>query len=287
MALFAEGTGIRIKLIELLNIASLMLILRTLYSVFKHPIMILKIAKPDLRPEIFYSIQGEGKNIGQPSIFIRTSLCNLHCIWCDTDYTWNWEGTRFAHYNDQQEGYQKFKMSEVIEEMTVKKVVDQVSEFPCKNIVLTGGEPMMQQDALVALMKQLGEDYWFEIETNGTILPDPAFDQLIHQYNVSPKLANSGNSQKLREKKKAYNFFSDSPKAHFKFVVASQTDLEEILLLIEKYTISPQNVYLMPEGNSAAQLQERQEWIIEVCKKYSFHFTSRLHVLIYGSKRGV
>jgi 7-carboxy-7-deazaguanine synthase len=249
--------------------------------------MILKIAKPDLQPEIFYSIQGEGKNIGQPSIFIRTSLCNLHCIWCDTDYTWNWESTRFKHHNDQQAGYQKFKMSEVIQEMTTEEVTEQVRQYACKNIVLTGGEPMMQQEALIELMEQLGEDYWFEIETNGTLLPDPAFDQLIHQYNVSPKLANSGNSQKLREKAKAYQLFTASPKAHFKFVVADQSDLDEIRQLIHKYDIPAHKVYLMPEGNSTQQLQKRQEWIVEVCKQYGYHFTSRLHVLIYGSKRGV
>lgn len=247
----------------------------------------LKIAKPEHTPEIFYTVQGEGKNVGQPSIFVRTSLCNLHCIWCDTDYTWNWESTRFAHVKDEEPGYAKFKMEEVIAEMSVEQVVQQVRCFPCKNVVLTGGEPMMQQDELSELMVQLGKDYFFEVETNGTVLPDAYFDRLIHQYNVSPKLANSGNSPKLREKAKVLQFFAESPKAHFKFVLTSRADLEEVLTLVERYQIPSQKVYIMPEGTSAEQLNARQQSLIEVCKEYGFHFTSRLHILIYGNRRGV
>lgn len=247
----------------------------------------IKIAKPGEEPEIFYSIQGEGKNLGQPSIFVRTSLCNLHCIWCDTDYTWNWKNTRFVHNNDQLPDYQKFDMGDVIAEMKVEAVAAKVRSFPCKNIVLTGGEPLMQQEALIALMSQLGKSYWFEVETNGTIVPEPSFDQKVHQYNVSPKLENSGNPRRLREKTAAYSFFANNEKAHFKYVLANEDDLEEVLMLLQTYKIPPSKVYLMPEGVNANILQERQEWVIDICKKYGFHFTSRMHILIYGNKRGV
>jgi organic radical activating enzyme len=247
----------------------------------------IKIAKPDQHPEIFYSIQGEGKNLGQPSIFVRTSLCNLHCRWCDTDYTWNWKGTRFTHDKDQEPGYKKFDKKEVIAEMSVAEVAELVRQFPCKNVVLTGGEPMIQQEQLVELMEMLGPDYWFEIETNGTLRPTVEFDALIHQYNVSPKLANSNNPPQLRERPKVYRYFAANPKAVFKFVLTQRSELEEVLSLVNKYEIPPERVYLMPEGTAAAELAAKQTWLVEVCKAEGFHFTSRLHVWIYGDKRGV
>ncbi|WP_170254480.1 7-carboxy-7-deazaguanine synthase QueE [Phaeodactylibacter luteus] len=249
--------------------------------------MTIKLAQPDQEPEIFYSIQGEGKNLGQPSIFVRTSLCNLHCSWCDTDYTWNWKGTRFRHDRDAEPGYEKFDKARHIAEMPLEKVAEAIAAFPCKNVVLTGGEPMLQQPQLTALMQMLGPDYWFEVETNGTLLPEPGFDERINQYNVSPKLANSNNSQKLRERPKVYRFFAQSPKAHFKFVLSDVQELEEVLALVRKYGLPPQSVYLMPEGTTAGRLAEKQAWLIEACKAHGFHFTSRLHILVYGNKRGV
>ena len=247
----------------------------------------LKIAKPDQQPEVFYSIQGEGKSLGQPSIFVRTSLCNLHCIWCDTDYTWNWKSTRFAHLKDAEPGYQKFDIKDVVAEMPIEEVAALARQYPCKNVVLTGGEPMMQQEALLLLMEKLGPDYWFEIETNGTIPPEPAFDERINQYNVSPKLANSNNPKKLREKPTAYRFFTQSPKATFKFVIAEQQDLKEVLELVDRYGIPSEKIYLMPEGTSTENLAGKQAWLVEICKAYGFHFTTRLHIFLYGNKRGV
>ncbi|MCW5520451.1 7-carboxy-7-deazaguanine synthase QueE [Aureitalea sp. L0-47] len=250
----------------------------------------IKLAKLHGRPEIFHSIQGEGKNMGQPSVFIRTSLCNLHCIWCDTDYTWNWENTRFKHNNDSRLGYKKFKMEEMIHEATPQEIVGIVEKTHCRNIVLTGGEPMMQQKELTELMAMFHKnsgDYYFEVETNGTLIPEDPFDSLIHQYNVSPKLSNSNNSRKLREKPAALSFFARSAKSNFKFVISEEKDLEEVLEIIKRYNISPETVYLMPEGINPEQLKQRQVWLLEVCKKYNFKYTDRLHIRIFGDKRGV
>ena len=239
---------------------------------------------------MFYSIQGEGKSIGIPSVFVRTSLCNLHCIWCDTDYTWNWEGTRFAHENDSMPGYRKFSKKEWIAVSDIPSTAEIVTGFQCKNIVLTGGEPMLQQAALLGLMqhlRRLSADYRFEIETNGTLSPTPDFDAAIDQYNVSPKLENSANPRRLREKSTPLRFFADSPKANFKFVVAEIEDLEEILALLEKYAVPPEKVWLMPEGNSAVKLAQRRIWLVETCKKHGFRYSDRLHVQIWGGKKGV
>ena len=252
--------------------------------------ILLKLARLRDQPEIFYSIQGEGKSMGIPSVFVRTSLCNLHCIWCDTDYTWNWVGTRFSHVNDATPGYKKFSKKDWIAECEVAKVAETVAEFNCKNIILTGGEPMLQQPALVALTELLrskSSDYNFEVETNGTLSPTLAFDAAINQYNVSPKLENSANSRRLREKPAALHFFATSPKANFKFVIAEKNDLEEVLGMIKTYAISAEKIWLMPEGTSASALAQRRKWLVEICKHHGFRYSDRLHVQIWGAKKGV
>ena len=252
--------------------------------------VILKLARLHGRPEIFFSIQGEGKSIGTPSVFVRTSLCNLHCIWCDTDYTWNWVGTRFPHVNDAKPGYQKFEKKKWIAECKAVALAEAVAVYDCKNVILTGGEPMLQQPALTELMSALrskSADYRFEVETNGTLVPTAEFDATIDQYNVSPKLENSGNSRRLREKPAPYRFFAHSPTANFKFVIAEKNDLDEVLELLKTYAIPSEKVWLMPEGTSAKVLAKRRKWLVEVCKMHGFRYSDRLHVQIWGSKKGV
>ena len=250
----------------------------------------LKLARLHGRPEVFYSIQGEGKSLGVPSVFVRTSLCNLHCVWCDTDYTWNWTGTRFPHRNDAKPGYRKFDKKQWIAECTAGEVAELVHVFGCRNVILTGGEPMLQQPALLGLMMELRKKsagYRFEIETNGTLLPSAEFDAAIDQYNVSPKLENSGNTRKLRERPSVYRFFAASPKANFKFVVAEKDDLDEVLELIGRFQIASEKVWLMPEGSSRQVLARRRRWLVEICKTHHFRYSDRLHVQIWGSKKGV
>jgi organic radical activating enzyme len=250
----------------------------------------LKLARLHGKPEIFYSIQGEGRSVGVPSVFLRTALCNLHCFWCDTDYTWNWKGTRFKHEHDANPDYQKFDKKEWIEACLVEDVADTVASFRCTNIILTGGEPMLQQPVLLELIQKLREKsplFTFEIETNGTMKPTPAFDEAVNQYNVSPKLENSNNPRKLREKPAALRFFSASPKANFKFVMTEKADLEEVLTMLQQYAIPPEKVWLMPEGTTASALAERRESLVEICKEHGFRYSDRLHVQIWGSKKGV
>lgn len=250
----------------------------------------LKLANLSGEPEIFYSIQGEGRHIGRPSVFVRTSLCNLHCIWCDTDYTWNWEGTPFHHVRDAEPEYRKFDKKQWLARVPVGEVADRIAAFPCRNIVLTGGEPMMQQAGLVLLMHTLLQQdpgYWFEVETNATYKPGDAFDALVHQYNASPKLSGSGNPERLREKPGVLRHFAANPKAYFKFVVATRADLEEVMAMVRRYRLQADRVWLMPEGSTAEELAERRLWLVERCKSEGFSFTDRLHIQIWGSKKGV
>lgn len=245
----------------------------------------MKLAKLNNKAEIFYTIQGEGKNLGKPSVFVRTSLCNLHCIWCDTDYTWNWENTPFETIANK-----KYRREDYILESTAEEAASEIRQYGCYHIVLTGGEPMMQQKELVSLMSILKSEnpaYFFEIETNGTLPPSEEFDELIDQYNISPKLANSNNEEKIRLKPQALTYFSNHYKSNFKFVISSESDLEEVLEIIHSYKINSGKVYLMPEGTNPQSLKKKQTWLIEICKRYGFNYTDRLHIHIYGSKRGV
>jgi organic radical activating enzyme len=249
----------------------------------------IKLAKLSDEPEIFYTIQGEGKNIGHPSVFIRLSLCNLYCRWCDTDYTWNWQDTHFAHVKDVIPGYQKFSKAEHIIQLTNTEIIEAINQYPCNNLVFTGGEPLVQHKALAALLKELkiiSAEYRIEIETNGTLLPAEC-EPYLDQYNVSLKLANSGVSESDRLKPSVIEFFARSPKSNFKFVIDEVKDLDEVLDLIEEYKIDKRKIYLMPQGTTAERLHEKQQWLVEICKMHGFNYTDRLHILIYGEKRGV
>lgn len=246
---------------------------------------ILKLAVLNGKPEIFHTLQGEGVSMGVPSIFIRSSLCNLHCSWCDTDYTWNWEGTPWNHENDT-----KYKKSEYITEIPIEKVASQVQTYPCKNLILTGGEPLLQQPAWLALIKHLraiDPGYRFEVETNGTQLPTTEMADAIDQWNISPKLSNSGNNPQLRDNAKAMSFFAASPTAYFKFVIQNPDDLGETQALEEKYNLPRPRILLMPEGRTEKILQQRRLWLADLCRDQGYRFSDRLHIQLWGSKRGV
>lgn len=254
----------------------------------------MKIAKHGERGEIFLSVQGEGRSQGVPSVFVRASLCNLHCVWCDTDYTWNWTGTPFAHERDGEAGYAKFDKSAEIVEMTTSAIADAVRAFYCRNVILTGGEPLLQQAGFVEVMLALrgdedsaGERYHFEVETNGTLLPSDAFDACVDQYNVSPKLANAAMDESLRLKADALRFFSSSQKAWFKFVVDSEADVSEVLAIVDTNKVDPARVHLMPQGRTANALIARRTWVQRQCSEHGFAFSDRLHVHEFGDRRGV
>lgn len=247
--------------------------------------MNLRLAKLKDKPEIFHTVQGEGINIGVPSIFIRTSICNLHCVWCDTAYTWNWIGTKFK--NEHRDA-PKYDIKEMIIEMSPEEVSQYIRQWPCKHLVFTGGEPMIQQKAWIELMTILRQEegWYFEVETNATLPIQPEFDELINQFNCSPKLESSGNELEIR-RTKSFPMYAENPKAYFKFVITTPKDLDEVLSVIEEYKLPRQKVILMPEGRNPQELHEKALWLVEIAKQHNFRFTPRLHVDLWGALRGV
>jgi organic radical activating enzyme len=250
----------------------------------------MKLARLGDGAEIFHTLQGEGVSMGEPAVFVRLSLCNLHCFWCDTDHTWNFEGTPWKHEKDAIQGYAKHRKEDVIIEMSPNEVAEIVRGFCRRRVVLTGGEPLLHEAELVELMAALsedGEEWFFEVETNGTKMPGAGFLGLIGQINVSPKLANSGMGEELRLKPTVLAGLAATGKAWFKFVVRDERDITEIRSLMERAGIPGNRVILMPEGRTVEALDSTAAWLAERCRDLGVRFSDRLHVRLWGDRRGV
>ena len=221
--------------------------------------------------EIFKSIQGEGPNFGKPAIFLRTAQCNLKCTWCDTKYTWDWKNYDF---------------SKEVKEMTIDEIKDTITDLEIKHLVITGGEPLLQQDDLADLLSFLKPDFYVEVETNCTILPNKMLTDLIDQWNVSPKTENSGNALELYENNECYYFFANQENAFFKYVVEDETDIPEIKKFVTKYKIPEKRVQLMTQASTKEEISIREKSISKLAKSHNFAFSPRLHVAMWGSQRG-
>ena len=228
--------------------------------------------RPDGRPEIFHTLQGEGTLAGTPAVFLRLAECNLACTWCDTKYTWDWKNYDYG--------------KEVVE-LSPEDVERKVLGFGCSHLVLTGGEPLMQQEQMAGLIGSLkGRGFTFEVETNGTIAPMPEMAMYIDQWNVSPKLATSGNELEERYVPGALRHFATMPQAFFKFVVTRESDMEEVRRLIEELSLPAERVLLSPEGRTPSVLQERSVWLSQLCVSENLRFSPRLHIYLWGDTRG-
>jgi 7-cyano-7-deazaguanosine (preQ0) biosynthesis protein QueE len=226
----------------------------------------------DGQPEIFASIQGEGVSSGLPSTFLRLAICNLRCTWCDTAYTWDWE---------------RYDRTEQTMALNIGEAHDAITALPPRNVVITGGEPLIQRRQLQPLVQGLkARGFRIEIETNGTVSPGE-LSGLVDQFNVSPKLAHSGNEGLIRIDPPVLREFAALGAANFKFVVQDEADLTEVEALRDQFAIAPGRVVLMPEGRAAAELTARSPWLAETCTQRGYRFSTRLHILIWGDKRGV
>jgi len=220
--------------------------------------------------EIFYSVQGEGSLVGVPSVFVRTSGCNLRCSWCDTPYTsWNPQG----------------------DDLTLDEILAQVAGFePARHVVLTGGEPMIAPGIMELAARLRERGLHITIETAGTVFAEIACDLM----SISPKLSNStpdgpfrAQHERLRHQPEVLRRLMAHCDYQLKFVLADENDLAEAQAVIAETAAPPGNVILMPEGITAETLNQRGAWIVEICKRYGYRFSPRLHVHLYGNKRGV
>ena len=224
-------------------------------------------------PEIFASLQGEGPSAGRPSTFVRLSRCNLACVWCDTAYTW-----RFTGLDAFERKANQLTLSET-------DTAARILALGGDRLVVTGGEPLLQAPALARLLALLPAMH-VEIETNGTVAPPPALDALVHQYNVSPKLAHSGNPASLALIPARLAAFAADRRAFFKFVIAQPADLAEVLALQAAHAIPSERLFVMPEGTDSATLRERSRWLAAAAMDHGLRFSDRLHIHLYGDTRG-
>jgi organic radical activating enzyme len=219
----------------------------------------MKIARLNSEPEIFYSIQGEGARTGSPVVFLRLAGCNLHCSWCDTKHSWG-QGI----------------------ELPEEDVAQRIMCYQAPGLVITGGEPLVQTQALEKLLPLLPADMFIEVETNGTIAPTPLLLQRINQWNVSPKLQHAGNKECTLVADVLRNFVK-TQKAWFKFVVSGEEDWPSIQAL----KLPQDKIILMPCAATLEQLNDSRLKVVELCLTHKVRFGDRLHVALWGDKKGV
>ena len=239
--------------------------------------------------EIFYSVQGEGSLVGVPSVFVRTSGCNLRCTWCDTPYaSWAPEGR----------------------DLSPPQILEQITPHKCRYIVLTGGEPMMFRE-LVPLIEALKQqNHHITVETAGTLWLDHLPSGSIDLASISPKLSNStplerdgGRFAQMHERQRInwdiLNTFATGGHGaildrQWKFVISTREDLTEMQDLLDQlnaalepaHKIQPHHILLMPEGIDVPTLTDRARWLAEICKQKGYRLSPRLHVYLYGNTKG-
>ncbi|MFC9426057.1 MULTISPECIES: 7-carboxy-7-deazaguanine synthase QueE [unclassified Streptomyces] len=223
-------------------------------------------------------MQGEGPSAGRRCAFVRLGGCNLSCRWCDTPYTWDWTGvgdTGVAH--DPRRELTAVPVSEVLERLL---------GYDVPLIVVSGGEPLSQQKRLLPLLRELtARGKAVEIETNGTVVPGREVIGLGVRFNVSPKLAHSGDPESRRLVPRALRAFAEVPGTAFKFVCRTPDDLEEVASVVERFGTRP--VWIMPEGQVPADVGRHLAALGDAVVSRGWNLTTRLHVAVWGDRRGV
>ncbi|MFF3071138.1 7-carboxy-7-deazaguanine synthase QueE [Kitasatospora sp. NPDC057904] len=214
------------------------------------------------------TLQGEGPSCGQQALFVRLSRCNLRCPGCDTPETWDWS---------------RFDPREVSTRIGVEDLAAWVMSWLSRLVVVTGGEPLLQQDAVVDLVRLL-PGRRVEVETNGTISPRPGLVEAVSGFNVSPKLEAFAAPGDRRINPEALRAFAACDKARFKFVVREAGQLDEVASLAEEFSFP--EVWIMPEGTSSKAVLGGMRALADEVLARGWNLTPRLHTLLWEDERG-
>lgn len=229
---------------------------------------------------VFATLQGEGVTAGKPAVFLRLQLCNLACGknggWkCDTGYTWDRD--REEYWKEPEDwGYKE--TAQRIEEAWSGKF----GNLDARRVVITGGEPMLQQGKIAELLEDL-PGWSVEIETNGTIVPLPALSDC--QINCSPKLSNSGNERRKRYKPEVLKHINSLPNSWFKFVVTGTQGFEEIETIVEECGIDSKKILIMPEGQTTQEVEHHAEMVRDEALRRDLKLINRNQFIWFGPKR--
>ena len=234
------------------------------------------------------TVQGEGAAAGRHCMFVRVALCNLECHWCDTDYTWAFtERKASLHRNGV-----VHDMKANLRNMNAGDIILELCDFwdvmlKPTIVVISGGEPLVQSDALGPLAYTLTEHgNEVHVETAGTLVPTTFLDSFVTQYNVSPKLENSHNSLDKRYVPVALNFFAGDDRAWFKFVITHPDDFEEVDFIVSQHNINRRRIMVMPEGVTIDDNIDTARMIVDQAVTRGWGLTFRSHILLWKDTRG-
>lgn len=221
------------------------------------------------------TLQGEGPFTGVPSAFVRLGACNLSCSWCDTPYTWD---------------ASRFDLRQELVRVPVGSVIAQVIDMDTDVVVLTGGEPLLQQNQqgfirLLAGLNDAGKQ--IHVETNGTFAPNVTTREWVTHFSVSPKLAHAGDTRDKRIVPDVLRSFAMLPNAIFKFVAQRPSDLDEIQEVVTDCGIPDEQVWVMPEGAEPQDHLRHLQVLADSVVARRWNLTTRMHVLAWGNVRGV
>ena len=211
--------------------------------------------------EWFDSLQGEGPSAGTPATFVRLQGCTVGCAWCDTKYSWDPQGGR---------------------EVDSTEWRDLLARGHAPLLVVTGGEPLEHAGIGELLDAAVERCSRVEVETSGIGAPPRSHPRL--HYNVSPKLRSA--TPRWEETWSHVGAWIAESRATFKLVIASQADYDQARTLLEQHGVPRERVMLMPEGMTEATLKERSVWLAELCKRDGYRLSPRLHIWLWGARRG-
>lgn len=232
---------------------------------------------------IFFTIQGEGKYIGYPCVFVRLSKCNLRCTWKNPDGTLTKCDTPHTSFTPE------------VVQTHIQYILDSVDKYDTEHVVVSGGEPFFQKSVVQLINKLVDMDKFVTVETNGTLY----HDNKAQFISISPKLKSSSMSpeygrthNKNRIKFDKLITIIKNHKYQFKFVVNTEEDILEIKEISDIiYSMSGirinDHIWLMPQGITQKQFDEKMVFLVDVCKSNNWKLTDRLHIRIFGNKKGV